>query len=198
MLTNEQRKEFLKKELEISKRYLEMVDVLQEVTKGFIGKVFNKRYEAALEEAINKRFSSGERKEFFVKAEPLSNLFNIRITCSDNHMVFNQDQGRHDMAMFRNHSKSFVLPPECTDITESGKIRFEKEMLDALEEHKTKLQEVIEEQKQDLDMCDDILDDFQKAQKAVAEFEEKYSYSLRDAFGVLYAYVNQGTYEFRN
>ena len=175
MLSTEQRKEFLQKELEISKRYLEMIDVLQEVTKRFIGKVFNKRYENALEEAINERFSKSDRKEFFVNAEPLSNCFRIRITCSDNYMVFNQDNGRYDMVMYRNCEKSFVLPPECTDLTESGRVRFEEEMISALEKHKTKLQEDIEGQEQDLIVCENILEDFEKAQKAVAEFEEKYS-----------------------
>ena len=194
MMNQETRVAIINKEIEVYESYINLIPTISEVIKQFDNKCINKKFDNALDVAVNGENPKENRKFWISTNYGYKGQFEITV-----HSYNDSVQEESNTYKVRNDTYTFVIPKTDFEITDSGNYRINADkIIQTLQEHKANIILSIESLQKELDEVDMMISEFKLLKAQFEEFEKKYSYSMRDLMGVNFTLRNNGSYEYRN
>lgn len=199
MMNQETRVAIINKEIEVYESYINLIPTIEEVIKKFDNKCINKKFDNALNEAVNNGKTGQERKFYANTKYGYSGQFEITFHAYDDSVKEITDKEYPSYYKVENNTYTFVIPKDNFEITDSGNYRIKaNEMIETLKEHIPNICISIESLQKGLAEADEMISEFKRIKAEFEKFEKKYSYHMRDIMGVNFALRNNGSYEYRN
>ena len=199
MMNQETRVAIINKEIEVYESYINLIPTISEVIKQFDNKCINKKFDNALNVAINGEDAKGNRKFYISTSYGYSGQFEITFHAYDDSVKEITDKEYPRYYKVENNTYTFVIPKDNFEITDSGNYRIKaNEMIETLKEHIPNICISIESLQKGLAEADEMISEFKRIKAEFEKFEKKYSYHMRDIMGVNFALRNNGSYEYRN
>ena len=199
MMNQETRVAIINKEIEVYESYINLIPTIEEVIKKFDNKCINKKFDNALNEAVNNGKTGQERKFYANTKYGYSGQFGITFHAYDDSVKEITDKEYPSYYKVENNTYTFVIPKDNFEITDSGNYRIKaNEMIETLKEHIPNICISIESLQKGLAEADEMISEFKRIKAEFEKFEKKYSYHMRDIMGVNFALRNNGSYEYRN
>lgn len=199
MMNQETRVAIINKEIEVYESYINLIPIISEVIKLFDNKCINKKFDNALNEAVNNGKTGQERKFYANTKYGYSGQFEITFHAYDDSVKEITDKEYPSYYKVENNTYTFVIPKDNFEITDSGNYRIKaNEMIETLKEHIPNICIRIESLQKGLAEADEMISEFKRIKAELEAFKTKYDYHIRDIMGVNFELRNNGSYEYRN
>lgn len=199
MMNQETRVAIINKEIEVYESYINLIPTISEVIKQFDNKCINKKFDNALNEAVNNGKTGQERKFYANTKYGYSGQFEITFHAYDDSVKEITDKEYPCYYKVENNTYTFVIPKDNFEITDSGNYRIKaNEMIETLKEHIPNICIRIESLQKGLAEADEMISEFKRIKAELEAFKTKYDYHIRDVMGVNFDLRNNGSSEYRN
>lgn len=198
MMNIETRIAIINKEIEVYQSYLNLIPVIEKVIKKFDNKCINKKFQTALDEAVN----DGEKqRKFYISTEyGYEGCFIIVVHAYDANVIEKTDKDYCSTYRVYNDTHNFRFPKENFEITDSGNYRINAdEMIKTMyEKSAVDLYDSMIILETGLKQADEMISEMKRIKAELEAFEKKYSYHMRDIMGVNFTLRDNTSYEYRN
>lgn len=196
MMNQETRVAIINKEIEVYQSYLNLIPVIEKVIKEFDNKCINKRFQTALDEAVN----DGEKqRKFYISTEYGYEGCFIIVVCAYDAIVREKtDKDYCSTHRVYNDIHNFRFPKENFEITDSGNYRINAdEMIKTMyEKSAVDLYDSMIILETGLKQADEMISEMKRIKAEVKEFESKYDYHIREVMGVNFTFRNNSGMEY--
>ena len=199
MINMETRIAIINKEIEVYENYINLIPTISEVIKQFDNKCINKKFDNALDVAINGEDAKINRKFYISTSYGYSGQFEITVHSYNNSVKEITDKEYPSYYKVENNTYTFVIPKDNFEITDSGNYRIKaNEMIETLKEHIPNICIRIESLQKGLAEADEMISEMKRIKAEFEAFNNKYSYHMRDIMGVNFTLRDNTSYEYRN
>ena len=197
MINMETRVAIINKEIEVYNSYISLIPIMEEVIKKFDNKCINKKFQTALDEAINNG-NTKQRKFYVTTNYGYSGQFEITVHSYNDSVKEITDKEYPSYYKVENNTYTFVIPKGDFEITDSGNYRINADtMIDTIKEHAANINFSIMALKKGLAQANEMITEMKRIKAELEAFNNKYSYHLRDLMGVNFTLRDNGNYEYR-
>ena len=198
MINMETRVAIINKEIEVYNSYISLIPIMEEVIRKFDNKCINKKFETALDEAVNNGKTGQERKFYVTTNYGYSGQFEITVRSYNDSVKEITDKEYPSYYKVENNTYTFVIPKGDFEITDSGNYRINADtMIDTIKEHAANINFSIMALKKGLAQANEMITEMKRIKAELEAFNNKYSYHLRDLMGVNFTLRDNGNYEYR-
>ena len=199
MINQETRVAIINKEIEVYESYINLIPTIEEVIKKFDNKCINKKFDNALNEAVNNGKTGQERKFYANTKYGYNGQFEITVHSYNDSVKEISDKEYPNHYRVENNTYVFMIPKDNFEITDSGNYRIKADaIIESLYKSEDILLGRIETLKAGLINADKMISEFKRIKAEFEKFEKKYDYHMRDIMGVNFTLRNNGSYEYRN
>lgn len=199
MMNQETRIAIINKEIEVYNSYILLIPIIEEVIRKFDNKCINKKFQTALDEAINNGKTGQERKFFVATNYGYNGQFEITVRSYNDSVKEITDKEYPSYYKVENNIYTFVIPKGDFEITNGGNYRIKAdEMIETIKEHIANICFSIDALKKGLAQADEMIAEIKHIKAEFEAFKKKYSYHMRDLIGVNYTLRDNSSYEYRN
>ena len=185
MMNQETRIAIINKEIEVYNSYISLIPIIEKVIRQFDNKCINKKFQTALDEAINNGKTGQERKFFVTTNYGYNERFEIKVRAYNDSVKEITDKEYPSHYQVENNRYIFEFPKEVFEITDSGNYRIKsQEMLECLANSTDDLLDRIDVLRNGLAQADEMIAEMKRIKAEVEAFEKKYSYHMRNVMGV--------------
>lgn len=197
MMNQETRIAIINKEIEVYNSYISLIPIMEEVIRKFDNKCINKKFETALDEAVNN--GKTEQRKFYVSIRyGYAGQFEITFRAYDDSVKEITDKEYSSYHRVENNEYTFVIPKGDFEITNSGNYRIKAdEMIETLKEHGDIIRFRISALYDGLAKADEMIAEMKRIKAEFEAFNNKYDYHMRDVMGVKFELRNNSSYEYR-
>ena len=198
MMNMETRIAILNEEIEVYDSYISLIPIMEEVIKKFDNKCINKKFETALDEAVNN--GKTEQRKFYVSIRyGYAGQFEITFRAYDDSVKEITDKEYSSYYRVENNEYTFVIPKGDFEITDSGNYRIKAdEMIETIREHDANIIFSIMALKKGLAQADEMIQEMKRIKAEFEAFNNKYDFHMRDVMGVNYTLRDNSSMEYRN
>lgn len=198
MINMETRVAIINKEIEVYNSYIALIPIMKEVIRKFDNKCINKKFQTALDEAVNN--GNTKQRKFFVTTNfGYSGQFEITVHSYNDSVKEISDKEYPSYYNVENNTYTFVIPKEYFEITDSGNYRIKaNEMIETIKEHAANINFSIMALKKGLAQADEMITEMKRIKSELEAFRDKYDYHMRDLMGVNYELRDNSSMQYRN
>ena len=198
MINMETRVAIINKEIEVYENYTSLIPIMKEVIRKFDNKCINKKFQTALDEAVNN--GNTKQRKFFVTTNfGYSGQFEITVHSYNDSVKEISDKEYPSYYNVENNTYTFVIPKEYFEITDSGNYRIKaNEMIETIKEHAANINFSIMALKKGLAQADEMITEMKRIKSELEAFRDKYDYHMRDLMGVNYELRDNSSMQYRN
>ena len=198
MINMETRVAIINKEIEVYENYTSLIPIMKEVIRKFDNKCINKKFQTALDEAVNN--GNTKQRKFFVTTNfGYSGQFEITVNSYNDSVKEISDKEYPGYYKVENNTYTFVIPKEYFEITDSGNYRIKADtMIETIKEHTANISFSIEALKKGLNQADEMITEMKRIKTELEAFRNKYPYHMRDLMGVNYELRDNSSMQYRN
>ena len=199
MMNKETRIAIINKEIEVYQSYINLIPTIAEVVKRFNNKCINKKFEDALNEAVNNG-KTGQERKFLVRTNyGYSGQFEITVHSYNDTVKEISEKEYPSYHRVENNEYTFVIPKANFEITDSGNYRIKAdEMIEALGEHEINILFSIKALQKGIEQADEMIQEMKRIKAELEAFNNKYPYHLRDLMGVNFTIRDNSSMQYRN
>lgn len=184
-MNQETRVAIINKEIEVYNSYIALIPIMEEVIRKFDNKCINKKFQTALDEAVNNGNTKQGRKFLATTKYGYNGRFEIEVRAYNDSVKEITDKEYPNHYRVENNRYTFEFPKENFEITDSGNYRIKTDaMIESLGKCRDILLGKIETLKVGLAQADEMITEMKRIKAEVKAFEDKYSYHMRDVMGV--------------
>ena len=200
-MNQETRIAIINKEIEVYNSYIGLIPTIAEVINQFDNKCINKKFQTALDEAVNGRKTGQERKFYVTTNYGYAGQFEIKFRSYNDSVKEITDKEYPSYFRVENNSYTFVIPKGDFEITNGGNYRIKAdEMIETIKEHIVNICFSIEALKKGLAQADEMIAEMKRIKAEFEAFEDKYDYHIRNIMGVNFTFrsnnsMNYGRYD---
>ena len=199
MINMETRVAIINKEIEVYNSYISLIPIMEEVIRKFDNKCINKKFETALDEAVNNGKTGQERKFYVTTNYGYSGQFEITVRSYNDSVKEITDKEYPSYYKVENNTYTFVIPKGDFEITDSENYRIKaNEMIETIKEHIANISFSIESLKKGLDQAKEMIAEMKRIKAELEAFNNKYDFHMRDLMGVNYALRDNSSMQYRN
>lgn len=198
MMNMETRIAILNKELEVYNNFINLIPTIYKVIHGFDGKVINKKFEKALDEAVK---GNGNKREYYASTEyRYGGNFFIKIHCYDDSIKeVGDDREYPSWYKVSNSDYYFCFPKDNFIITDSGNYRvIADKMRETIVKEIPKLHDDIETIENGIKQADEMIAEAKRIKAELEAFNNKYDYNIRNVMGVVFDLRDNSGFQYRN
>lgn len=198
-MNKETRIAIINKEIEVYQNYINLIPTIAEVVKRFNNKCINKKFEDALNEAVNNG-KTGQERKFLVRTNyGYSGQFEITVHSYNDTVKEISEKEYPSYHRVENNEYTFVIPKANFEITDSGNYRIKAdEMIEVLGEHEINILFSIKALQKGIEQTDEMIQEMKRIKAELEAFNNKYPYHLRDLFGVNFTLRDNTSMQYRN
>ena len=198
-MNKETRIAIINKEIEVYQSYINLIPTIAEVVKRFNNKCINKKFEDALNEAVNNG-KTGQERKFLVRTNyGYSGQFEITVHSYNDTVKEISEKEYPSYHRVENNEYTFVIPKANFEITDSGNYRIKAdEMIEALGEHEINILFSIKALQKGIEQADEMIQEMKRIKAELEAFNNKYPYHLRDLMGVNFTIRDNSSMQYRN
>lgn len=199
MMNMETRIAIINKEIEVYQSYIGLIPTIVEVIRKFNNKCINKKFQTALDEAVNNG-KTGQEKKFYVTTNyGYSGQFEITFRSYNDSVKEITDKEYPSYYKVENNRYTFVIPKGDFEITDSGNYRIKaNEMIETIKEHIANISFSIESLKKGLDQTKEMIAEMKRIKAELEAFNNKYDFHMRDLMGVNYELRDNSRMQYSN
>ena len=198
-MNQETRVAIINKEIEVYNSYIALIPIIEEVIRKFDNKCINKKFQTALDEAVNNGNTKQGRKFLATTKYGYNGRFEIEVRAYNDSVKEITEKEYPNYYRIENNRYTFEFPKENFEITDSGNYRIKANaMIESLGKCRDILLGKIETLKVGLEKADEMISEMKRIKAEVRAFEDKYSYHMRDVMGVNYALRDNSSMQYRN
>lgn len=199
MMNQETRVAIINKEIEIYQSYINLIPTIEEVIKKFDNKCINKKFENALDEAVNNGKTGQERKFYVRTGYGYSGQFEITVRAYNDSVKEITDKEYPNYYRVDNNEYTFVIPKANFEITDSGNYRIKADaIIESLYKCEDMLLGRIGTLKVGLIKANEMIQEMKRIKAELEAFNNKYDYHMRDVMGVNFALRDNSSMQYRN
>ena len=199
MMNQDTRVAIINKEIEVYQSYINLIPTVEEIIKKFDNKCINKKFENALDEAVNNGKTGQERKFYVRTGYGYMGQFEITVRAYNDRVKEITDKEYPNYYRVGNNEYTFVIPKERFEITDSGNYRIKAdEMIDILKVHGDNIRLMAFKLQVELDKANEMIQEMKRIKAELEAFNNKYDYHMRDVMGVNFTLRDNTSYEYRN
>ena len=199
MMNMETRIAIINKEIEVYQSYIGLIPTIVEVIRKFDNKCINKKFQTALDEAVNNGKTGQERKFYVTTNYGYSGQFEITVRSYNDSVKEITDKEYPSYYKVENNTYTFVIPKGDFEITDSGNYRINADtMIDTIKEHATNINFSIMALKKGLAQANEMITEMKRIKAELEAFKNKYQYHMRDLMGVNYELRDNSSMQYRN
>ena len=199
MMNQETRIAIINKEIEVYNSYILLIPIIEEVIRKFDNKCINKKFQTALDEAINNGKTGHERKFFVATNYGYNGQFEITVRSYNDSVKEITDKEYPSYYKVENNIYTFVIPKGDFEITDSGNYRIKvNEMIETIKEHAANINFSIMALKKGLAQANEMITEMKRIKTELEAFKNKYQYHMRDLMGVNYELRDNSSMQYRN
>lgn len=198
-MNKETRIAIINKEIEVYQNYINLIPTIAEVVKRFNNKCINKKFEDALNEAVNNG-KTGQERKFLVRTNyGYSGQFEITVHSYNDTVKEISEKEYPSYHRVENNEYTFVIPKANFEITDSGNYRIKAdEMIEVLGEHEINILFSIKALQKGIEQTDEMIQEMKRIKAELEAFNNKYPYHLRDLMGVNFTIRDNSSMQYRN
>lgn len=198
-MNKETRIAIINKEIEVYQSYINLIPTIAEVVKRFNNKCINKKFEDALNEAVNNG-KTGQERKFLVRTNyGYSGQFEITVHSYNDTVKEISEKEYPSYYRVENNDYTFVILKENFEITDSGNYRIKAdEMIEVLGEHEINILFSIKALQKGIEQADEMVQEMKRIKAELEAFNNKYPYHLRDLMGVNFTLRDNSSMQYRN
>ena len=198
-MNKETRIAIINKEIEVYQSYINLIPTIAEVVKRFNNKCINKKFEDALNEAVNNG-KTGQERKFLVRTNyGYSGQFEITVHSYNDTVKEISEKEYPSYYRVENNDYTFVIPKGNFEITNSGNYRIKAdEMIEVLGEHEINILFSIKNLQKGIEQYDEMVAEMKRIKRELEAFNNRTSYHLRDLFGVKFTLRDNTSMQYRN
>lgn len=197
MMNMETRIAILQKEIKIYNNFINIIPTIYKVIHQFDGKVINKKFGEALDNAVNGK----EKREYYALTEyGYGRNFIIKIHCYDN-IVKEVGDDREYPSWYKvsNSDYYFCFPKDNFIITDSGNYRVTADkMRETIIKEIPKLHAEIETIENGIKQTDEMIAEAKRIKSELEAFNKKYDYNIRNVMGAVFDLRDNSDSQYRN
>lgn len=198
MMNMETRIAILRKEVEVYNNFINLIPTIYKVIHEFNGKVINKKFEKALDEAVK---GNGNKREYYASTEyRYGGNFFIKIHCYDD-IIKEVGDGREYPNWYNvsNSNYYFCFSKDNFIITDSGNYRVVADkMRETIIKEIPKLHAEIETIEEGIKQVDEMISEAKRIKAELESFNKKYDYHIRNVMGAVFDLRDNSDYQYRN
>ena len=199
MINKETRVAIINKEIEIYQSYINLITPISQVIIHFNNKCINKKFEDALNEAVNNGKTGQERKFHVAIGYGYSGQFEISVYAYDDRVKEITDKEYPSYYRVDNNEYTFVIPKANFEITDSGDYRIKAdEMIEVLGEHEINILFSIKALQKGIEQADEMVQEMKRIKAELEAFNNKYNFHMRDLMGVNFTLRDNSSMQYRN
>ena len=198
-MNKETRIAIINKEIEVYQSYINLIPTIADVVKRFNNKCINKKFEDALNEAVNNG-KTGQERKFLVRTNyGYSGQFEITVHSYNDTVKEISEKEYPSYHRVENNDYTFVIPKANFEITDSGNYRIKAdEMIEVLGEHEINILFSIKNLQKGIEQYDEMVAEMKRIKRELEAFNNRTSYHLRDLFGVKFTLRDNTSMQYRN
>ena len=190
-MNQETRVAIINKEIEVYNSYITLIPIMEEVIRKFNNKCINKKFQTALDEAVNNGNTKQGRKFLATTKYGYNGRFEIEVRAYNDSVKEITDEEYPNHYRVENNRYTFEFPKENFEITDSGNYRIKTDaMIESLGKCRDILLGKIETLKVGLEKADEMISEMKRIKAELEAFEKKYSYHMRNIMGVNFILKN--------
>ena len=198
MMNMETRIAIINKEIEVYQSYIGLIPTIVEVIRKFDNKCINKKFQTALDEAINNG-NTKQRKFYVTTNYGYSGQFEISVRSYNDSVKEICDKEYPSYYKIENNTYTFVIHKGDFEITDSGNYRIKaNEMIETIKGHTANISFSIEALKKGLAQANEMITEMKRIKAELEAFKNKYQYHMRDLMGVNYELRDNSSMKYRN
>ena len=199
MINKETRVAIINKEIEIYQSYINLITPISQVIIHFNNKCINKKFEDALNEAVNNG-KTGQERKFLVRTNyGYSGQFEITVHSYNDTVKEISEKEYPSYYRVENNDYTFVILKENFEITDSGNYRIKAdEMIEVLGEHEINILFSIKALQKGIEQADEMVQEMKRIKAELEAFNNKYNFHLRDLMGVNFTLRDNSSMQYRN
>ena len=198
MINMETRVAIINKEIEVYNSYISLIPIIEKVIRQFNNKCINKKFQTALDEAINNG-NTKQRKFYVTTNYGYSGQFEITVHSYNDSVKEICDKEYPSYYKVENNTYTFVIPKGDFEITDSGNYRINADtMIDTIKEHAANINFSIMALKKGLAQTNEMITEMKRIKAELEAFKNKYQYHMRDLMGVNFELRDNGSMQYRN
>ena len=199
MINMETRIAIINKEIEVYESYIALIPTIAEVIKKFDNKCINKKFQTALDEAVNNGNTKQGRKFLATTNYGYSGQFEITFRSYNDSVKEITDKEYPSYYKVENNEYTFVIPKDNFEITDSGNYRIKAdEIVETIKEHNANICFSIKALQKGLDQAKEMIAEMKRIKAELEAFNNKYDFHMRDLMGVNYALRDNSSMQYRN
>ena len=199
MINMETRIAIINKEIEVYESYINLIPTISEVIKQFDNKCINKKFDNALDVAINGEDAKGNRKFYISTSYGYSGQFEITVHSYNDSVKEISEKEYPNHYRVENNTYTFMISKDNFEITDSGNYRIKVDaIIESLYKSENILLSRIETLKTELIKADEMISEMKRIKAELEAFEKKYSYHMRDIMGVNFTLRDNTSYGYKN
>ena len=199
MMNMETRVAIINKEIEVYQSYIDLIPTIAEVIKNYDNKCINKKFDNALDVAINGEDAKGNRKFYISTSYGYSGQFEITVHSYNDSVKEITDKEYPSYYKVENNEYTFVIPKDNFEITDSGNYRIKAdEIVETIKEHNANICFSIKALQKGLDQAKEMIAEIKRIKAELEAFNNKYDFHMRDLMGVNYALRDNSSMQYRN
>ena len=198
MMNMETRIAILRKEIEIYNNFINLIPTIYKVIHKFDGKVINKKFGEALNEAVK---GNGSKRKYHASTEyGYNGSFIIKIHCYDDSVKeVGDDREYPSWYRINNNDYSFYFPKDNFIITDSGNYRVVTDkMRQTIISEVPKLHSDIETIEEGIKQVDEMISEAKRIKAELESFNKKYDYHIRNVMGAVFDLRDNSDSQYRN
>lgn len=190
-MNQETRVAIINKEIEVYNSYIALIPIIEEVIRKFDNKCINKKFQTALDEAVNNGNTKQGRKFLATTKYGYNGRFEIEVRAYNDSVKEITEKEYPNYYRIENNRYTFEFPKENFEITDSGNYRIKANaMIESLGKCRDILLGKIETLKVGLEKADEMISEMKRIKAEVRAFEDKYDYHIRNIMGVNFILKN--------
>lgn len=197
MMNMETRIAILRKEVEIYNNFINLIPTIYKVIHAFNGKVINKKFNEALDNAVNGK----EKREYYAITEyGYDRNFIIKVHCyNDSIKEVGSNSEYPNWYKVSNSNYYFCFPKDNFIITDSGNYRvIADKMRETIIKEVPKIQSEIETIENGINQADEMISEAKRIKAELEAFNNKYDYNIRNVMGVVFDLRDNSNFQYRN
>ena len=198
-MNKETRIAIINKEIEVYQSYINLITPISQVIIRFNNKCINKKFEDALDEAVNNGKTGQERKSLVRTNYGYSGQFEITVHSYNDTVKEISEKEYPSYYRVENNDYTFVIPKGNFEITNSGNYKIKAdEMIEVLGEHEINILFSIKALQKGIEQADEMVQEMKRIKRELEAFNNRTSYHLRDLFGVNFTLRDNSSMQYRN
>lgn len=199
IMNQETRVTIINKEIEVYNSYIALIPIIEEVIRKFDNKCINKKFQTALDEAVNNGKTGQERKFYVTTNYGYSGQFEISVRSYNDSVKEITEKEYPNYYKVENNKYTFVIPKDNFEITDSGNYRIKvDEIVETIKEHSANICFSIKALQKGLEKADEMIAEMKRIKAELEAFRDKYDYHIRDLMGVNFELRNNSSMQYRN